>query len=153
MIINLFYYTILLLILLSLYIIYIQKFNINNTECGCVDSNIAYMNKLEMPLFIFTGLLFLLPPGFIYYNNVMITLIYILILLTYYIVYITYVISLQRHNIKLLSNIIKKCDCIEKEYYNKIFNTGLIVQLTQGIILSIILLLSFNIRKNKHLNN
>lgn len=150
MIINLFYYTILLLILLSLYIIYIQKFNINNTDCECVDSNIAYMNKLEMPLFIFTGLLFLLPPSFIYYNNAMITLFYVLILLTFYIVYMTYVISLQRHNIKLLSNIIKKCDCVDKEYYNKIFNTGLIVQLTQGIILSIILLLSFSIRKNKH---
>ena len=150
MIINLFYYTILLLILLSLYIIYIQKFNINNTDCECVDSNIAYMNKLEMPLFIFTGLLFLLPPSFIYYNNVIITLFYVLILLTFYIVYITYVISLQRHNIKLLSNIIKNCDCVDKEYYNKIFNTGLIVQLTQGIILSIILLLSFSIRKNKH---
>jgi hypothetical protein len=108
------------------------------------------MNKLEMPLFIFTGLLFLLPPSFIYYNNVLITLFYVLILLTFYIVYMTYVISLQRHNIKLLSNIIKKCDCVDKEYYNKIFNTGLIVQLTQGIILSIILLLSFSIRKNKH---
>ena len=150
MIINFFYYIVLLLILFSLYLIYLQKININ--KCKYDDSNINFMNVLEIPLFIFTGLLFLLPPQLLYFNNIIIILFYVLILLIYYILYITYIISLQKHNVKILSDIIKKSekmDCIKKKYYENIFYTGIIVQITQGFIISILLILSFIIRRKK----